>query len=268
MNEARSRALAAILELVRELPPATLDALSAGLESSTSPPNWPRLQGLLSTQTARERLERLAELFADEPEFDGRALAFAIQASAQAAARVSADQRVDIAWTGPSTAAVPLRRVDQVLYELVESAGSEILLVTYAAYKAERALNALRLASDRGVRITLVIELAHESGGKISFDGLETLRAAVPNARVFYWPLERRMRSASGSYGAMHVKCAVADRTVAMISSANLTDHALELNMELGLLMRGPAPAQLVAHFDQLIWRGELAPVEEGSRQR
>ena len=73
-------------------------------------------------------------------------------------------------------------------------------------------MKALRDATDRGVRVKLVIELAQESGGKITFDGLQAFRTAVPSAQVFYWPLDRRKRSASGSYGAMHAKCLVADR--------------------------------------------------------
>jgi phosphatidylserine/phosphatidylglycerophosphate/cardiolipin synthase-like enzyme len=256
--------LAAILDLATELPPATLKALSAELESSVASPNWPRLGALLGTQAAKERLQRLAGLLADVPELDGRAIALTIQASAHFAAAIAGHQRVEIAWTGPGTEAVPLRRVDQVLYELIESAAGEILLVTYAAYKAERALTALRRASDRGIRVTLVIELAHESGGKISFDGLKAIRAALPHARVFYWPLERRPLSVVGSYGSMHVKCVIADRIVALVSSANLTDYALELNMELGLLVHGALPNQLAAHFEQLIWRGELIAVEDG----
>lgn len=262
MNEARFRVLAAILDLASELPPATLDALCTELESSAASPNWARLGTLLATQAGKERLEKLADLLTDVPDLDGRAVAVAIQSCAHAVATLRTTQRADIAWTGPGSQAVPLRRVDQALYELIDSAVSEIILVTYAAYKAERALSALRHASDRGVRVTLVIELAQESGGKISFDGLEAIRAAVPHARVFYWPLERRPRSTSGGYGSMHVKCVIADRAVALVSSANLTGHALELNMELGLLVHGDLPARLAAHFEQLALQGELAVIQ------
>jgi len=80
----------------------------------------------------------------------------------------------------------------------------------------------------------------------------------VPHANVFYWPLERRIRSAAGAYGAMHVKCLIADREAALVSSANLTDYALEMNMELGILVRGVSAGRLATHFDQLMLRGEL----------
>ncbi|MNC98119.1 hypothetical protein D3C83_159870 [compost metagenome] len=56
----------------------------------------------------------------------------------------------------------------------------------------------------------------------------------------------------------MHAKCLVADRGRAMVSSANLTDYALEANMELGLLVEEAIGARLAEHFDQLIVRGEL----------
>src|SRR5262249_39356259 len=112
----------------------------------------------------------------------------------------------------------------------------------------------------RGVRLKLVIELAQESGGKISFDGLQAFRAGVPLAQVFYWPLDRRKRNASDAYGPMHAKRLLADRNREILSNTNLTDYALEANMELGLLVGGTIAARLAEHFDQLIVRGELVP--------
>ena len=48
----------------------------------------------------------------------------------------------------------------------------------------------------------------------------------------------------------MHVKAAVADSKVAFLTSANLTDAALERNMELGVLIRG---GNLPSSIDWLI---------------
>jgi phosphatidylserine/phosphatidylglycerophosphate/cardiolipin synthase-like enzyme len=221
------------------------------------------LSGFGGSQKARDQIRTLTDLLITNPDLDHGAIALAIQACAHAAAKLSSEQRVEIAWTGPGTEAVPLRRVDQVLYQLVESAETEVLLVTYAAYKAERALDVLRLATERGVQTALVIELAEESGGKITFDALDSIRTRVPRASVFYWPLQRRARNAAGMYGSMHVKCLVADRKMALVSSANLTDLALAMNMELGLLVGGPIPSRLAAHFDQLILRGELTAARD-----
>jgi cardiolipin synthase len=256
-TDSRLQLLRALVELARELPPSTLDALTFALESSGVGVNLARFA---ATPAMKEKLRMLEELHAQEPKINGQAIAFALQVAAQASAEGAVEQRAEIAWTGPATEAVPMRRVDQVVYGMVETAKEEVLLVTYAAYKAERALKALRGATDRGVRVKLVIELAEESGGKISFDGLEACRAAVPLAQVYYWALDRRKRSVSGTYGAMHAKCLVADRSRAFVSSANLTDYALEANMELGLVVQHGPAAQLAEHFDQLILRGELMP--------
>jgi phosphatidylserine/phosphatidylglycerophosphate/cardiolipin synthase-like enzyme len=47
------------------------------------------------------------------------------------------------------------------------------------------------------------------------------------------------------------------------VSSANLTAFALELNMELGVLVRGgPAPRRVREHFDRMIRAGILVEVK------
>jgi phosphatidylserine/phosphatidylglycerophosphate/cardiolipin synthase-like enzyme len=57
----------------------------------------------------------------------------------------------------------------------------------------------------------------------------------------------------------MHVKAAVADSQVAFLSSANLTEAALERNMELGVLIRGGnMPRAIDQLIDSLIESGAL----------
>lgn len=52
----------------------------------------------------------------------------------------------------------------------------------------------------------------------------------------------------------MHAKCAVADGARLLVSSANLTEFALNMNMELGLLVRGEElPGRVVEHLNHLI---------------
>jgi phosphatidylserine/phosphatidylglycerophosphate/cardiolipin synthase-like enzyme len=185
-------------------------------------------------------------------------------ASGHTTAHLRAQERIEIAWTGPGTQSVPLRRVDQVLYELVDNARKTVLLVSYAAYKAKKALESLRRATDRGVTVELVIELSRQSGGKLVFDSAAAIRKSVPEARIFYWPLEERQQNESGKYGSMHAKCLVVDGEAALLSSANLTDYALELNMELGLLIRGGTiPVRMASHFSQLMSMGALQPVPQ-----
>jgi phosphatidylserine/phosphatidylglycerophosphate/cardiolipin synthase-like enzyme len=245
-----------VVALAREVPPGILQALEAALRHGAQGGS---LTQVAITASLRDRLRRLEDLRSCCAEVDDRSIAFALRVGFETAAAMAADHRSEIAWTGPAADAIALRRVDQVLYSIIEAATSEILVVTYAAYKAQRAIEALRKATTRNVRVRFVIELAQESGGKLDFDGLQAFRAGVPAAQIFYWPLERRLKSASGSHGAMHAKCVVADRSSALVSSANLTDHALEMNMELGLVAGRSTSRRLADHFDQLILRGELA---------
>lgn len=256
-TDPRTQLLPLLVELAQELPPVALNALISALELG----GIQNLRRFAGTPTMRERLRGFEELCRLQPDINGKAIAFALRAAAEASAIVGDERRAEIAWTGPATAAVPLRRVDQVIYSMLETASEEILLVTFAAYRAERVLSALRVATDRGVRVRLVIELAQASGGKISFDGLQGFRAAVPAAQIYYWPVIRRERNSAGAYGSMHAKCLVVDRSRAIVSSANLTDYALEANMELGLVVQRPVAARLAEHFDQLIVREALIAV-------
>lgn len=78
-------------------------------------------------------------------------------------------------------------------------------------------------------------------------------------AKLLQWPSERRPRDEQGHAGLVHVKAAVADSRIAFLSSANLTEAALERNMELGILLRGGhLPAAIDRLIDALPELGEL----------
>jgi phosphatidylserine/phosphatidylglycerophosphate/cardiolipin synthase-like enzyme len=62
----------------------------------------------------------------------------------------------------------------------------------------------------------------------------------------------------------MHAKCAVADRRLAFVTSANLTGAAMTDNMELGLVVRGgDVPKRISNHFDALIGTGTLKALSD-----
>ena len=79
---------------------------------------------------------------------------------------------------------------------------------------------------------------------------------------VYFWPKENRGQDDKGKVGILHVKCAVADGRWLFLSSANLTEYAFTINMELGVLVTGGnLPAQVQEHFDRLIQDGVLVNV-------
>ena len=116
-------------------------------------------------------------------------------------------------------------------------------------------------AANRGVAINIVVESPDRIEGQNAYSTLAALGPAVASrCSVYLWPLEQRACDENGKVGKLHVKCAVADSQWLFLSSANLTEQAFTLNMELGLLlMGGGLPAQVEKHFERMIQMGVLA---------
>jgi phosphatidylserine/phosphatidylglycerophosphate/cardiolipin synthase-like enzyme len=76
---------------------------------------------------------------------------------------------------------------------------------------------------------------------------------------VFYDP---RALEQEGPSGVLHAKAVVTDDEAVFVTSANLTEAALDRNIELGLLVRDRTLAASVSsHFRGLIDRGLLRPL-------
>jgi cardiolipin synthase A/B len=172
-------------------------------------------------------------------------------------------ESVEVIWTGPSNNRFPMRRIDQALYDLISAAQRRIILVTFAAHRVPYLCAHLVQAVGRGVDLTLIVESEGESEGQLTLDAIAAFRGVpAAQARIYYWPLGRRERNRFGRPGKLHAKCAIVDDVV-LLGSANLTDDAFNRNMELGVLIRDPAPvAAIVEHFEDLIRRGVLTDVK------
>ena len=241
----------------QELSPDGVGALAKELEGLSGPDSL--ATGAGSTARTRALRERLKELWQGNPDVSPHALALAALSAQRAAETVDRAQIVELLWTGPTTPSVPVRRTDQALYEVIESAERELLVVSFAAYKVKRVIGAIGDALDRGVKVRFVLESDKESGGNVSFDPAKVLGNLTESVELCRWPLEKRPEDNKGHRGSLHAKCAVADRDLALVSSANLTDHALGLNMELGLMIRGGAiPRRIADHFRSLVRGGVL----------
>ena len=111
------------------------------------------------------------------------------------------------------------------------------------------------------------------SGGQFSmsldnFDPVPHLRASgLRRAEVFTWPQEHRLRDERGRFGSLHAKFAIADRARLFVSSANLTEFAFNLNIELGVLVTGGhGPVEAARHVDELIRCGVIRAATPQSR--
>ena len=166
----------------------------------------------------------------------------------------------ELVWSGPSEAMSRFRRSDQVLADIIKDSKQSLLIVSYAVFLMPHVVGSLREAMERGVSVRLVFESVKESQGRLTFDGIEQVkRSDLGKAELFVWPLSKRARAANGRAGSLHAKCAVADRESALVSSANLTEAALHLNIELGVMIHGGIlPGSIVDRFETLVQQNIL----------
>jgi len=172
-------------------------------------------------------------------------------------------QTVELVWTGPGSEAHAFRRTEQAILQVLDSARHRITLVSYAVYRIPNVCEALVRAAGRGVQINVIVETPDKLEGENEYNTLRALGGEVAAcSAVYFWPKEKRGQDDKGKVGILHVKCAVADGRWLFLSSANLTEYAFTINMELGVLVTGgKMPVQVQEHFDRLLVTGTLARV-------
>ncbi len=186
---------------------------------------------------------------AEESSMSPDEIAAALRSAVAVSEYMQKQSSIDILWTGPKSTSVPVRRIEQAICELIESAKHSLFIVSFVAYKAENVYNAIKAAIDRGVKVSFLTEASKENGGSLDVDPVEGLKKQFPEAVFYRW-----VNQESEGYSVVHAKCAVADECMALVTSANLTGAAMDNNMELGLLLKGEKVAsRLAAHFTALI---------------
>ncbi|WOB90669.1 DISARM system phospholipase D-like protein DrmC [Providencia sp. PROV175] len=164
--------------------------------------------------------------------------------------KVTSEESAELVWTGPTTPFVSTRRTEQALLQVINSAEHTLFIICFVAYDVSTIVKALNAASERGVMISILLELSQDKGGSLTFDTIGKMRMQVPSARLYVW------HDKNHEYygGCVHAKVAVADGRECFITSANLTGHAMEKNIEAGVLISGKSiPRQLNEHLFSLI---------------
>lgn len=253
-----------IAEIARSIPPELVSSVLPRLiawDSANSALSRAVALANIQNPQVRAELGALFDLWQQRcPEIPGSGLALAIQASLSL--NQQHDQvQVDLTWTGPETDAIPLRRTDGALLQLIGAARESLLIVSFAVYKIQAVVESLEIALGQGVGLKIVLEQPDPSSGKLTFAGMPALgRNVLERAEIYTWPLEHRPRSRNGKHGSLHAKIALADNRFLFISSANLTEYAMNLNMEMGVLIQGgKLPGQVGRHFEELINRQILS---------
>jgi phosphatidylserine/phosphatidylglycerophosphate/cardiolipin synthase-like enzyme len=241
--------LVAAVDLVALLSPARIEAIADRVRGSLSAERDGNLYQLVATPAARAALDRLIAAWR-QTEISGDVLAGILVGAAYPRQQAQRESDVELVWTGPTTPFVATRRTEQVLLDLIHHAQRDLFLVSFVAYDVATVVEALNTAANRGIDIRILLETSTSHGGSLSVDPIATMRRCVPSAALYVWT----DRSAPFAEGRVHAKVAVADGNSAFLTSANLTGHALEKNMEAGVVISGGhVPAGLRAHLHALI---------------
>jgi len=211
----------AAMNLTSLLSPQKVEAVASRLRTEPQLNNSAVGQ-YVTTPTARAALDRLTTL-AREKSLAGDIVAAILLATAYTRRSVEQESSVELVWTGPTTSFVPVRRTEQVLLDLIERATRELFLVSFVAYDVPSVVDRMNAASQRGIEIKILLESSTDQGGTLSGDQIGSMKRRVPAAMLYVWS----QRSAQFAEGRVHAKVAVADDSVAFLTSANLTGHAL-----------------------------------------
>jgi phosphatidylserine/phosphatidylglycerophosphate/cardiolipin synthase-like enzyme len=196
-------------------------------------------------------------------ELDAQVVGTALLTAALSEQKHRDSQSVELVWTGPDTGHAPFRRTEQAILQLLDSAEKRITLVSFAVYRIPNVATALVRAAQRGIKLTVIVETPDKIGGENEYNTLQALGDEVAAcSTVYFWPKQKRRLSEANKPGILHVKCAVADGEWLFLSSANLTQQAFTINMELGMLVRGGTmPRRVEEQFERLLQSEQLVPV-------
>ena len=251
-----------------DLPEHFRKRLASALEASLLTPPYSAV-ALRSVLGAQEHSEDIigALLKLDSLGISGPAAAAWIRTVDEATSRTP---KPDLVWSGPEVPGLHARDTRRVYEELLGSAERSVWASTYAFFDGPKAFEVLarRMDTTPGLQVTLLLNIQRRKGDTTAAEHLVRRFAdrfwgtdwpGSSRPAVYYDP---RSLELDGPAGVLHAKAVIVDDEVVFVTSANLTEAALDRNIEVGLLVRDRALAASVSsHFRGLIDRGLLHPL-------
>lgn len=250
--------------LASSLPTSTAESVAGAILTSGTSSLKAEIAKRVPQHHRRDMVLAFVDRWQEEAsDLDAQVVGVALQTAAISEQAHRDSQSVELVWTGPDTGDIPFRRTEQAILQVLDSAQERITLVSFAVYRIPNIAKALVKAAQRGVKLTVIVETPDKMGGENEYNTLRALGSEVEAcSSVYYWPKEKRKLSETNKPGILHVKCAVADGEWLFLSSANLTQQAFTINMELGTLVRGGTmPERVEKQFERLIKTKNLQPI-------
>jgi cardiolipin synthase len=235
----------ACLKLVEELPGSLVESLIAQLRAGAAP--------TMPSPSYQRRVDEFVRCRSDARGELAPMLEVALAAK-------RSRETAELVWTGPATSVVAVRSTERVLFDLVQSAERKLTIMSFGIFEVPRLVSGIEEALERRVDIRIILGDREAQTDRVLDQQRHQLgEMVVARACLCWWPHQRRFRDAAGCAGLMHAKAAVADSRTAFLTSANLTEAALERNMELGVLIRGGTlPGAIDRLVDALLESGDL----------
>lgn len=255
-----------MIEAILDLPPHVRERLAVALESGllSGAATATALQSVLGSAEWATPASKVLREFAAFTE-SSAAIAAWIRSLGKAEAR---SPRADLVWSGPEVSGVHARSTRRVYEEVIGAAERSLWISTYAFFDGPKAFETLarRMDAVPTLKASLLLNLQRKHGDTTSADRLvqrfadrfwSTEWPGQSRPRVYFDP---RALELDGPGGVLHAKAVVADDEAVFVTSANLTEAALDRNVELGILVRDRTLAASVSsHFQGLIERSLLA---------
>ena len=148
------------------------------------------------------------------------------------------------------------------MHSLIESAKYELLLVGYAIHNAQLLFDHIqnKMILNKDLEVTICLNIKRETGDN-SLD-IEIVSRFIDEFKHNYWKWKkvpkiyyypRSLKQENFIHSSLHAKCIIADRSSALITSANFTKAAQERNIELGIIVKyKPLVERIARYFDHL----------------
>lgn len=241
--------LRVISDLASNTPPERIKQLANLVRGFTGSSSSDNLISWALTPKVKESLVELTTYWRSS-EISSEELAGMLLGASHAYRHAKSESETELVWTGPSSDLIATRKTEQALLEVINTANKKLFLTSLVAYHVDSLMTALTTVSERGVGISMLLESSDAHGGGISTDIIGQMKKVLPTAKIYSWG--EKAEAFVG--GKVHAKVAVSDERICFISSANLTGHAMEKNMEAGVLIKGGAiPRKLHKHLESLV---------------
>lgn len=257
----------AVSELAVNLHPDRIEQIARGFDSLGGVEGASSVINQASGPYVVELQAKLSDCWKNHPDVTPQEIAAGLRSAARTFDRsrlVYGEQ--SLVWTGPDTHLVPVRRSEQVLLEIINSAKETLFLVSFVLVNIPEIEEAIRTALAKDVDVRMLLESEDKNDSEPFQKTIDRLLREIPGLTLYVWPREKR-ESVDSGFARVHAKCIVADQSNAFLTSANLTSAALDRNIEMGVNIRnGDVPKTIYQQFMALIRSEEIVPY--AARQR